>query len=149
VSGLFAYAAQFQKDEARDNHGRFSSGGGGMLAETAAKVKRIAQLQAERLAAGRGERVYGSPASSFEAIARAMLKKAKRGGGGLLGRRDRKPLAYPGVGQLSGERASRAHALSLSRYAQLGLTDQGGSSSHLAGRAEIAAPRSTRSRGRR
>jgi hypothetical protein len=147
VSGLFAYAAQFQKDEARDNHGRFSSGGGGMLAETAAKVKRIAQLQAERLAAGRGERVYGSPASSFEAIARAMLKKAKRGGGGLLGRRDRKPLAYPGVGQLSGERAGRAHALSLSRYASQRLSDLAGSSSHLSGHAVIAAPRSNRRQG--
>ena len=147
MTGLFSYAAQFQKDEARDYHGRFSRGGGGAPLTPAGRLKQIAVLQAERMAAGRGERVYGSPARSFEAIARATLaglKKLKVGRGGLLGRRDRKPLAYPGVGQLSGERAGRAHALSLSRYAGMQLSDLAGSSSHLAGRAARAAPHRAR-----
>lgn len=115
-----------------------------MLADTAAKVKQIAQLQAERMAAGRGERVYGSPASSFQAIARAALaglKKLKVGRGGLSQSRERRALAYPGEHQISGERAGRANALSLSRYAGMRLSDLGGSASHLSGFAARAARR--------
>ena len=144
MTGLFSYAAQFQKDEARDYHGRFSRGGGGAPLTPAGRLKQIAVLQAERMAAGRGERVYGSPARSFEAIARATLaglKKLKVGRGGLLGRRDRRPQPYPGEHQISGERAGRANALSLSRYAGMRLSDLGGSSSHLAGFAARAARR--------
>ena len=53
-----------------DKHGNKLPAGGDIHA---AKLARIAALQAERNAEARGERVYGAPLRSFESIAKESI----------------------------------------------------------------------------